>query len=93
MDSIGNQLRILQRILVISRSLALHGADAQQLAGILDETEYLVALIRYGEEEEGEFRDHLCRLGDQFPEFVGIMAEYEDPLNIVEYTDKSAEAA
>lgn len=74
----NSALRALQRVLTLSRHLAYTGTEAKEIAGILDEAEYLVAILLHEEEEAiGEFRRVLQHIGTKFPEFAGVAADFD----------------
>src|SRR5438445_730751 len=76
-------LRVLQRLLVITRQLAQTGAEPEKLAQILDEADYLVTILIHEENGADEFKDFLKQIGRKFPEFAGI-EDYYDELDRME---------
>lgn len=75
----SSALRALQRVLTLSRHLAYTGTEAKEIAGILDEAEYLVAILLHEEEDAiGEFRRVLQHIGAKFPAFAGVVADFDE---------------
>ncbi len=74
------QLHILQRVVTITRYLALTGTDGPSLARLLDETDYLISLIRHGEEQPGEFERVLQNIGRLHADFASLAQEYTMPV-------------
>lgn len=62
--------------MTITRSMAYAEADPLTIASILDDTDYLINLMLYGEEEPGEFDAALKDLGKKFPEFARLSEEF-----------------
>jgi hypothetical protein len=69
-------------ILVKVRSLAAEGTNQQKLYRILDWSEVLPSLIgRDGEDATNEFRSTLLGLGEEFPEFAGLLQNFDKGLS------------
>jgi hypothetical protein len=77
-DKVPVALHALHLILVKARNHALGGADSQKLYKILDWAETLPTLITCREEDTTEdYRSALAGLGEEFPEFSGILANFD----------------
>ena len=70
-------VRALHRVLIKARYLALQGSPVAQLVGILDWAERLAGDIA-SPEEQRQFSEHLQGLGEDYPEFSGILRDYND---------------
>ncbi len=77
-----SQLYILQRVVTITRYLALTGTDAATLARLLDKTDYLISLMRHGEEQPGEFEQALQNMGRLHSNFATLAEEYTMPVAV-----------
>lgn len=78
-QNIPSALMAIHRSLVIARSMALAGADANQLARVLDWIEVLPTLLsaeRQGDSTT-EFREILSGLGNEFSAFAGILRDFD----------------
>jgi hypothetical protein len=72
----ARSVRALHRVLAKARYLALQGSSTQQLAGILDWAERLADDIASSEDHLQQFTEHLGGLGEDHPEFAGILSDY-----------------
>jgi hypothetical protein len=72
----ARSVRALHRVLVKARYRALQGATAEQLAGILDWAERLADDIVACEDHAQQFSEHLEGLGEDYPDFAGIVQDY-----------------
>ena len=77
-NSAHNALRALHRVLLQARFLAYTGQDGKKVAALLDDAEYLVALLMRGERSGGEFRSYLEGMGRKFPELSGLVTEFDE---------------
>ena len=80
MKDSSNSLRLLQRIVTITRFLAYQNTDPQKIASILDLTDGILNLLMYGEDEPGELEQAVKDLGRKAPEFGFLWEEYARPL-------------
>lgn len=80
MKNSSNSLRLLQRIVIITRFMAYTNEDTQKIASILDQTDGIINLLMYGEEEPGELEQAVRWLGTKYPEFSSLWEEYARPL-------------
>jgi hypothetical protein len=76
-------LRVLQRLLVITRHLAQTETSPEKLAQILDEADYLLTILIHEGNDRDEYRAFLQHIGQRFPEFAGL-EDYFDELGIIE---------
>jgi hypothetical protein len=78
-DKVPVALHALHQILYTARHLTLSGAaDSQRLYRILDWAEVLPTLITCREEDTTEeFRSILAGLGEEIPEFSGLLANFD----------------
>jgi hypothetical protein len=77
-DKVPAVLHALHQALVRARLSALEGADSQRLYKILDWAEVLPTLITCREADTTEeFRSILAGLGEDFPEFSGLLANFD----------------
>ncbi|HUG90327.1 MAG TPA: hypothetical protein VML55_05820 [Planctomycetaceae bacterium] len=70
-------LKALHRVLVNARFRAGEGADADELYPILDHAETLLTDILSPEDQTELFQGELETLGSRFPEFAGILSDYQ----------------
>ena len=70
-------LSAVHRVLVRTRTHAYSGTDAQELARILDDAEYLVALMLH-QGDAADFRQHLEEFERKFVGFDGLVAGYDE---------------
>jgi hypothetical protein len=63
-------------VLVKTRYLALQGATPQRLATLLDWAERLADDITTSDDDFRQFTEHLEGLGEDEPEFAGILRDY-----------------
>lgn len=76
----SSSLRLLQRIVTITRFLAYTNEDTQKIARILDETDGIINLLMYGEDEPEELEQAVKQLGAMSPQFGSLWEEYARPL-------------
>jgi hypothetical protein len=79
MPDMNAALRSIHQVVVIARFLVLTEADTKVIASILDEAEYLFALILKDDDNEiDEFRRILGRLDHKFPDSFGrLLKEFD----------------
>ena len=70
-------LKALHRVLVTARSRAGEGASAAELYSILDHAESLLMDILSSDDQDELFEGQLQELGSRFPEFAGILSDYQ----------------
>jgi hypothetical protein len=71
-------LKAIHRILVQARWLADRQADHQKIAAVLDSAELMpMLLMQQPRPDECSFRDLLDDLSQRYPEFQGILEEYD----------------
>lgn len=72
-------LEALQQVIIAGRSMGYQGHDPNEIAALLDETEYLVGLIIRGELDT--FSDHLYHMAKKFPKcaFLPIRYNLKEP--------------
>ena len=70
-------LKALHRVLVNARFRAGDGATAAELYSILDHAETLLVDILSSEDQTELFAGQLEELGARFPEFAGILSDYQ----------------
>ncbi len=73
----ARSVRALHRVLIKARYRALQGATGEQLAGILDWAERLADDIVSSDDHSRQFSEHLEGLGEDYPEFAGILHDYQ----------------
>jgi hypothetical protein len=73
-----NALKALHRVFIRTRSLAYQGENPHNLARLLDDAEYLVALLMHNGKDFEEFRTYLQGIGEKFPEFAGIVDDFDE---------------
>ena len=61
-----------------TRYLAATGADPKKIAGILDDAEYLIALLMREEVDPSRVLRVLEDMGRKHPELRGLAVEYDD---------------
>jgi hypothetical protein len=77
-EKLAPALYALHLVLVKARALAAEGAEQQKLYRILDWSEVLPALVgRNAEDATDEFRSILLGLGEEFPEFAGVLQNFD----------------
>lgn len=77
LDSNTKGLKALHRILIEARLRALRGADAKELANILDYAEILPVYMLDEDDKTTEFQTQIAGLGQEVPELAGLSRDYE----------------
>jgi hypothetical protein len=81
--SSDNALQALHHALIRTRYLAYTGTDAQQIARILDDVEYLKTIIlRHKPGYEDNFRLHLQGIEQKFAGFNVLVQFYDESQSI-----------
>ena len=76
-NSRENQLRAVHRVLTRARSQAYLGVSSQELGRILDDAEYLLALVlRSDHQDDEEFGLLLHQMESRYPGFAEVSAGY-----------------
>lgn len=70
-------LQALHLLLIKARALSFETPGNTELAEVLDTAEFLVTCILSEDQTTETFRNSLNDLGDRFPEFAGIAANFE----------------
>ena len=65
----------------MTRLYAYKGVETEQIARILDDAEYLVALMMRPDDGADNFRRHLGGMARKYPEFIGIAEEYDQAMS------------
>jgi|GEM_PF-2952667 hypothetical protein len=74
--ALNNRMTAIHRVLTRAKTRAYQGTESREMGRILDDTEYLVALLLNGD-PDNRFRPYLQHIEENYDGFDGLVAAFD----------------